>query len=120
MDINGLKTRPVHDAGAELVIKGPDGKKTDFVVTVVGVDSSRFESILRDSELKKLKGEKTSVPELLSDVVISWRGLENDGMPVEFSKETALDLFKNAPYICDQIDTFISDRKNFSMPKPKR
>jgi hypothetical protein len=119
MDIAELKTRQAHDDGAEMRVSGPDGKLTDFYIRLVGVDSEQWEKTLRAAEKASLKGKEPNLPELVASMVIDWRGLKNNGVDVPFSKESALDLLKNAPYICTQCDKFAADRVNFLTPKSR-
>lgn len=122
MDIAKLETKAAHDTGAEVRIIGPDGRLTDFYITVVGLDSAVWRSIMRkqhrDALNAAMEGAEHDIdaesPALLAEATIGWRGLEADGEAVEFSKETAKRLYENAPYIADQLDRFIGKRANFS------
>jgi len=121
MDVNDLKTRPLHDAGAEMRVKDMNGKPTDFYIKFVGLDAKAWEQIKKETQRKAFdKKESVSVPELLAKAALDWRGLKNGEQDVLFCYESALDLFENAPYLVDQADAFISDRKNFLKPSSKK
>jgi hypothetical protein len=117
MNINDLRTRPAHNEGAEIVINGPDGLPTDFKVKIAGIDSDRWESIVRTAELSRLKGNPIKAPTLVSQAIIEWTGLEDETAPVPFSLEIAEALLTDAPYICEQLDRALSDRRNFTKPR---
>lgn len=123
MDINELKTKPLHDSGAEMQVKDAEGKETDFYIRLVGVDSGKWREIKRKLERKALdasfNGDDPNIDaaEYIAEATLDWRGLESDGKPVPFSHQAALDLYRNAPYICDQADRFIAKRANFTSGK---
>ena len=120
MDIKALETKPLHDAGAEMCVRDASGNETDFYIRLVGVDSDKWRTIKRKLERKALdasfNGDEANIDpaEYIADATIDWRGLESDGKPVPFSRQAALDLYRNAPYICDQADRFIAKRANFT------
>ena len=120
MDIKSLQTKPLHDAGAEMRVKDPNGNETDFYIRLVGVDSAKWRDIKRKLERRTLEasfnGDDADIDaaEYIADATLDWRGLESDGKPVKFSRKNALDLYRNAPYICDQADRFIAKRANFT------
>jgi hypothetical protein len=122
MELAKLETKLAHERGAELRVIGPDGKtKTDFYITVVGLDSAVWRSMMRDYQREMVQasitGDKVDhdkrSPEMLAKATLSWRGLTDNGEEVAFSQETAEQLYFNAPYIADQLDNFIAKRKNF-------
>lgn len=120
MDLASLKTKPLHDAGAEMQVVGPDGQLTDAYITLVGPDSEIWRQVRRRVERKVLAASASGaeadidLADIIATATIGWRGLESDGEPVECTHEAALDLYANAPYIRDQADRFIADRGNFT------
>lgn len=125
MELNQLKTAPAHDAGAELLIKDQFGKKTEFFITLRGQDSKAFrmadkrrhfemlEARQNGKELKECDLDEMDI-ELIADCIVSWRGLVDNGKPVECNKENILDLFRSAPYMINQVLEFIASRRNFT------
>jgi len=119
MDIEKLYTVDLHEAGAEVQINGPDGKPTDIFIKMVGIDSKTWRNIIKRKERALLKMSYDEIAEvedgylILAEATLGWRGIESNGKPVEFSKKKAEQLYKNAPYIRDQVDVFIANRSNF-------
>ena len=121
MDIKSLYTSESHEQGAEMQVIGPDGKKLDCYITLVGTDSKRWREIVR-TKMRKMLSDDTDddSSELLASASIDWRGFESDGKELKFSKEAIASLFKNAPYISDQADRFIANRANFTKSSVKK
>jgi len=45
---------------------------------------------------------------------LGWRGFEQAGEELEFSKDNVRQLYKQAPYIKDQAIIFVHNRANFT------
>ena len=121
MDISDLKTRPLHDEGAEMRVKGPNGKLTDFYITLVGCDSEAWEKIVRDAQKAALKtGDGVDSKQLLAKATLGWRGLKENGKDVVFTTKKVYELYTQAPYIYEQADLFVANRGNFLKPKSKK
>ena len=120
MDITQLKTKALHDQGSEMRVKGPDGKETDVYITLIGMDSDAWVEIMREIELLALKKEDDlPLCEIMAKCSKGWRGLTNNGEEIPFTYESAVDLYRNAPYIAKQADLHVANRRNFLPPKPK-
>jgi len=114
MDIKSLYTVEDHEEGAEIRIVSPiDGELTDFYIRIQGIDSKAYRSAVRAYHRKLLANEDGGESELLAAVTISWRGLEDNKKPIEFTRKAALELYENSPNIASQLDRFLSDRSNF-------
>ena len=120
MDINALYTAPAHEDGAEVRILHPvTGKKTDFYILVKGVDSKTFREKQRSQQraiIDAMKGKeelKTDEYALIVECSAGWRGLEDSGKEVPFTKEAARAMYENSPNIAEQVDSFIVNRANF-------
>lgn len=121
MELADLYTVDAHNAGAEMRVKDQAGKPTDIYIRVVGLDSSIWRNTLREAQraaVERLVSGEAEVEQdntlTLAKATIGWRGLTRDGAEVEFTQEEAQALYKNAPYIADQIDRFIAKRANFT------
>jgi len=120
MELGELLTREAHEAGAECKIKGPDGKLTDLVITVRGVDSKEWRKANKDAQRDALRaaanGKPVDVDEvgLLVSATIGWHGLVNEGKEYKFSEKRCRQLYEDAPYIRDQVDQFVGKRSNFT------
>lgn len=117
MDIKSLHTAEAHEEGAEMQIRGPDGVLIDAFITLVGRDSKTWRDTNRKYERIILMADKDDDRDMeaaaLSEAVISWRGLIDDGKDYACNPKNAYDLFINAPYIKDQVNEFVGKRANF-------
>ena len=86
MDINNLYTVEAHEEGAEIRIVSPlDGKKTDFYISVQGVDSKAYRTAVKAYHRKLLNDEEGGEIELIVAITKGWRGLVDGDKEVEFS-----------------------------------
>jgi len=119
MDINGLFTSDKHEEGARMPVEDEFGNQTDAVLYIVGIDSPTWRQITHDITKKMVfdDGETDDIDLRaynLSKAVKGWEGLSDSDSDFEYSENNAFLLLKKAPYICTQIDSFISDRANFT------
>lgn len=121
-EFSSLNTRDLHEQGAEMQVKDQFGQDTDFFITVAGIDSQAWESAAHSLQMQSLRpdGDKTAVFASMATITLGWRGLTDDGTPVEFSTAKALELYQKAPYICKQVERFFADRLNFLQPTQKK
>lgn len=118
MDIRNLKPKT-----RELTIVLPTGEPTDIVLTVVGADSKQFRETSLKWATKYFDGDKKTNPadilhsrcEQAAACIVGWKGLEEDGVPIPYSPEKALELMMMAElhFVVDQIEQFITERANF-------
>lgn len=123
MDIKELETAPLHEEGREVRIKDEKGKETDFYIRVVGPDSPTWrrivrkmqKGVIRESLSQEAQTDGISEQaESIAQATLDWRGLTSGGEEVKFSKTKAFELYKNAPYVLNQVDLFIGIRSNFT------
>lgn len=125
MDIGLLETASIHEEGAEVCILDASGKKTDFFITVMGVDSPEYQRRLIKSKNdfyrliasgKELKpdDEITETVATLAAVTLGWRGLTSNGEEVVFSVKECKKLYSNAPRVRQQVENFVINAKNFT------
>jgi hypothetical protein len=124
MELNQLQTVSNHDEGAECNILSPiDGLPTDVFIKIKGADSKAWRAVKKsqmskiiaarsEDKMDKLDYEQMDI-EALAEVTISWRGIAKDGKPYDFSKENALNLYKESPAVTSQLIAFIEQRANF-------
>ena len=118
MDISELYTADLHEAGAEMQVKDENGELLDCFLLVVGIDSKLWRKTFNDGKRQLLSGEGENVEaNVMAEATIGWRGFESDGVELDFSKESILALYVNAPYIAEQVDKFIANRANFTKGK---
>ncbi len=113
MDRKDFYTRPESDKGAKFPLESPDGTQSDEWLTVVGVESIRYEKAHRETIKATIAGsdslEQGNI--LLSELVIDW-SFEDECTP-----EIVLDFLQNAPYIKAALDRFVVNRANFIKKK---
>lgn len=119
MNITDLYTVDDHEAGAEMQVKSPSGKVTDFFICFVGRDSKAFRKLNHEHEKRVFGGgdEDESLAELMACAATDWRGLKDNKKAVKFSKAKVKQLMVNAPYIVEQANLFIGSRANFTKAK---
>lgn len=121
--INSLFILKDAEDGKPMDVLFPNGKKTGETITVLGSDSESFRAamaVARREEIDAMgDGDNKTKPEILAkkqdeikinliaSLVKDWSFDE----PCE--KESVIKLFKNAPYILEQVDSFAANRRNF-------
>lgn len=126
MDLKRLDTVSASNEGAELAIYAPDGEKTDIVIRLAGVDSDVYRKASRKQRDKRLQNlqkrgkQKLTSAELdeegialLAACTLGWENLEENGQPLECTRENAERLYHDYPDVRQQVDAFIGDRANF-------
>lgn len=118
MNFDDLLTADDHKKGAEVQIISPrTSEPTDFYIRVMGPDTKEFRRAKSAAIRKSIKSDDgdydDSALEVILAVTVGWRGIERDGKAVDFTREDCERLYQNSPYILDQVDLFLADRKNF-------
>ncbi len=128
MDFADLDVSSAADSGATLHIEHPTTGEPLFTeagkpitVRVKGADSKSFrQEMHRLAEAQAGKRQKvtrakaeTNAIELLASVTIGWDGIVWEGEPLKFSEENARMLYRERPWLREQVDEFIADRANF-------
>lgn len=119
MQLSNLLTKPKHDSGVWYTVVDPaTGNETNFRILVSGMDSKIYRTETRALASRMVAGEELD-PDLeqakiIAKLVREWHGLiDDDGKDVAFTPEAAESLLSNSPFLCDQIDRFVSNRANF-------
>lgn len=129
-DLSSLDTKANANVGRTLTLKHPvDGsvlmtdekKPAPMTITLHGLDSDNYAKHLHLARARILE-EQGKAPDLdesnrrnaegFAAVTIDWH-LWLDGGLVPFSKEKALEMYIRFPWIREQVDVFVSNRKNF-------
>ncbi len=119
MELSSLYSKDNHEAGAEMVVKGEDGKPTPLIIILRGLDSEAYREGNRRMRRKVLnamssEGGLDSLDETAEDIqtfvdlTVSWKGTDEP-----FSADLCKELYTKAPYIRDQVDSFVGKRANF-------
>ncbi len=116
------------DIAVKFQLKTPNGKESDYFLLVLGTESTPWRNNRRKSLLERLSSSlddsKTSksvvvseidhdrkTVKLLSKLVKGWNFEQS------FTSEAVEELLYNAPYLCDDLDNFVSVRENFLKKK---
>lgn len=121
MNIMEFNTVNACEHGAWVTIKDFDEIDTDFRIKVVGIDSKKFKErvnlLTRKNEGKNkqdmIKLEEDTI-RMLASISIAWEGAEDaDGKKIEFSSDAVEEVYRNSPWVSEQVIEFAKDRKNF-------
>lgn len=114
---------PVRHLATGQPIKSQDG--SPVTITIACKDSDQFRRVLREQTDRRLKRTldthqrpsadeiEAEAIELLAGCTIGWSGLQNKGKEFPFSLDNARSLYRELPWLRDQVDAFVSDRANF-------
>ena len=121
MDLKKFDSITQAEKGVELILAEKVGDDPGAALLLYGGDSSACREI--DRELARRNSDRKGRPrpdelteqvlEKLAACTKGWRGLEEDGAPLEFSQKAAMDLYRRYPEIADRASRFIFDRTNF-------
>lgn len=92
-------------------------------IKVVGTDSPKFKQVESKIQERKLKNkqlitsseaQREDTIELLSNASVDWENFYKNGKPLEkFSTAEVANLYREYPFIKEQIDRYIGNRINF-------
>jgi len=122
MKIKSLYTADRHEEGSELTIKDELGKETPLVLVVKGLDSPTYRAAFKKNRQrfyedtqahpdKDIDSEDYAL-DTLCEVVCDWKGTDEP-----FDPELLRELLIKAPYVKNQIDAHVSNRKAFTKGK---
>lgn len=125
-DLSNFNTKTLSNDGAWMTAVSPaDGLELDIRIKCAGLDSAYFQSAKEKFENKRRKKLENgaglpSAQELdaarlqtLSECTLAWENVEVDGKPLECNRINAAYVYRNYPWLREQVDAFIGDRRNF-------
>lgn len=101
------------------------GETLGAKIQVLSPDSDEYQrlSLQRQNEnikfARKNRGKTTAEKmaedglNLLVAITVGWEGIEENGQPIPFTQENARRIYKQFPFIKEQVDEFAGDRRNF-------
>lgn len=123
MDLKTLDITSPANEGVWMDIEHPiTGEVLDIKIKVAGIDSNIYRKKLREQQNKRIrKGFKNITAEeleaeaieLLVACTLDWKGVEYEGQELECNPENIRKIYKEFPWIREQVDLFINDRANF-------
>lgn len=127
MDLATLDTKAAAERGADLHLAHPvtfeplftdDGKP--LTIRLLGNDSREFRAGMSELAESRVGKKRTSLAaaeangiDLLARVTVGWSNIIYNGEPLKFSLENAKMLYRERPWIKEQVDEFVADRANF-------
>lgn len=118
MDLQGLNTKERAAQGIDIVIREPAAPfaKTDITIRVLGRDSSEYQNALR-GVLKRQFGTEPDgeggAIEVLAAVTLGWENVAYEGKAVEYSADNVGWLYREFPWIREQVEAAVKDRSRF-------
>ena len=114
MELRSIDTS-LCETGADMIVTDIDGNDTDAIITLLGSESKVGRKLMLDfmRTIKEGKQEDGDSDKILSELTIGWKNIKIDGKEVKFTKEKALELYKEFPILKKQVDIFVSNQKNF-------
>ena len=122
MDIANYDLRTNAEQGFAFTVVDPITRKdTDLTITIVGSDSKTFRRARTDAlrDVVKAGGdfdEDQMTAQMCAACVTGWENMTENGEPVVFSVEKAVDLFARMGWLLDQVSAAIENRANFTKP----
>lgn len=107
---------------ADLAITLPSGEETGIVFKVLGQDSTAFRKGAKAMASAFQQDDKPTPDvmerinnEIYAGCIVSWSGLEENGAPLAYSPEKALELIAKPEltFIREQVEAFVSKRAQF-------
>lgn len=132
MDINALNIVNRAETGDEVTVTLPNGGETDIVLIVAGRTSRRFiqanldyqrrtakgrKKELTDKDVADIEREKEADDAYAAALVVGWKGMTENGKPLECTPANVQRLMAMAPYIKAQVMVASLDDARF-LPKP--
>ena len=133
-DLNTLDSVAAADTGAPLTLRHPvtnapleDSQKQPVTILLAGDDAARVRearAAIANRRMSRPKGQPVTFEEIDDDALetlvaatIGWSGLGlGEGQPLPFTIDTARAIYKRFPWIREQAEAFVSERKNFLKP----
>lgn len=128
MDIGDIDLMEVADNGVMFTLLHPITRaETDIKIKIHGSDSKIYRDAQRANQNKRIKGMQKNrnfhmtadeieieALNMLALCTTGWENMEKDGKKVPFSPENAKLIYKENPWIREQIEEAIGDRSNFT------
>ena len=111
------------DEGTVVQVKDENGDTQEGVtITVAGTYSSRYRRATDAQRERMLKSRRASLTgeqlnrqqlELVAACIISWEGFTAEGKPYPLTKENAVALLDNAPWIREEVESAMGDHSAY-------
>lgn len=122
--LEDVAVMPVRHLATGQPIKAADG--TPVTISVACKDSDHFRRVLRDQTERRVRKAQDSGNQrltqeeieseeidLIAGCTLGWTGLSFNGEAFAFSPENARTLYRDLPWLREQVDKFVAERANF-------
>lgn len=128
-----LQEAKIEDEGTEVLVKNRLGKVETYtdasgdeqpcVIVMAGAHSRRYAAKRDEQKRRKMSGQTLTEGKWLDDgeelvvaCVISWRGIENDGRPLDPTPHNIRSVFAAASWVLRACDEAMNEAANFTKP----
>ena len=123
-DIAAYKNE-AQDVATVTIMHPGTGEPTSIKITVASMDSEKYKQIsmkVQNEQLKyamKNRGKTTAERiasnslEILVGATVAWEGLAEGDKPLPCTPENVRRVYTDLPFIKEQVDEFLGDRRNF-------
>lgn len=123
MDLSEIR-KQAQDEAWVTILHPVSGEETSMRIRLLSPDSERYRQIdnrIRNVATKSmtkrggLSAEELSESglQLLIQATVGWENVIFDGQPIQFSPENVRTVYTDFPFIREQVDRFLGDRRNF-------
>ena len=123
MDLSEIR-KQAQDEAWVTILHPVSGVETSMRIRLLSPDSERYRQIdnrIRNATTKSmtkrggLSAEELSESglQLLIQATVGWENVIFDGQPIQFSPENVRTVYTDFPFIREQVDRFLGDRRNF-------
>lgn len=123
MDLSEIQ-KQAQDEAWVTILHPVFGEETSMRIRLLSPDSERYRQIdnrIRNAATKSmtkrggLSAEELSESglQLLIQATVGWENVIFDGQPIQFSPENVRTVYTDFPFIREQVDRFLGDRRNF-------
>ena len=128
MKISDIDLAKESEAGAKMMLLHPSTDEPlstesgDMYIILAGQDSKQFRKAsnrINNRELRKRRNNRSiekadeNACELLAACTLDWLVQIDSEEPEKFSEEAARNLYRDHPWVREQVDLFVADRNNF-------
>lgn len=125
-DLSAFDVKTGANAGYALDLLDAHNRKTGLTIRVLGRDSTEYQKVFKEQGRQRLhRMQKTGSVKLTQDeldedsldllaaVTKEWNFKAKDGSPYPCTPSNAINLYRDFPYIREQVETATNDRENF-------